>query len=246
MKSLELEVAELRKRNAVLETGTVDHLLALDGNSAEVDELTNMGDLESAASQDLICQLQETLASKDIPASSSRTPGSQPGIDMATCSMGGTTFPNQSLQVRYPPVEPSVEPGRESDLAKPDAIVNFVLSLEQPCLYHHRLPSPELIATGSFGATGHSSMLSNVVVDRAPSFSLNPLAFGYPPNAEWQTPTAELETLLQMSQQLGLDTEITPVQVWSHVKQHPKFGFFTVAHLEILRARLLPLVKCHG
>lgn len=162
--------------------------------------------------------------------------------------MGNTTFPNQSLEVHYPAHESTaavMQPAKLGDDS--NAIINFVLSLEQPCIYHHRLYSPELLITGDIGATGHSSMLSNIVVNRAPGFSLNPLAFGYRPDAKWQTPIVELEQLLETSKQLGLDPEeITPIQIWNLVRQHPKFEAFTLGHLDMLRSRVHSAVKCYG
>jgi len=165
--------------------------------------------------------------------------------------MAGTTFPNQSLHVQ-------LESPRERAASRPHpkkpiiddsaAIINFVLSLERPCIYHHRIPSPELLITGSIGATGHASMLSSIVLDRAPSFSFNPLAFGYPPDATWQTPTVELEQLLETSQRLDLDAdEVTPIQVWGLLRQDTKFAAaFRTEHLELLRTRLYSFVKCYG
>lgn len=171
----------------------------------------------------------------------------RPTGDMALCSMGQTTFPNQRLQCTYSSCESKM--GTEPPTApvdSPEIAINFVLSLERLCLYHHRIPSPELLMMGSIGGSGHSSMLSSVIMDRAPPFKFNPLTFGYPPDAEWHTPTVELEQLLRTSEQLGLDTEVTPIQIWNTVKQHPNVGTLNVTHLDLLRTRLYPSVICYG
>ena len=83
-------------------------------------------------------------------------------------------------------------------------------------------------------------------MDRAPKFSFNPLAFGYPPDAKWQTPTVELEQLLETSLRLELDAEVTPIQIWNLVRQNPKFDAFTTEHLDLLQTRLSTFVKCYG
>jgi hypothetical protein len=211
---------------------------------------------EAAASQKVIRQLRETLASRNalLPeAANSAALDTQP-LDnlLASCSMGGTTFPSQRLEFHFPSSSyRSPTANRETQptnlVNNPNAIVNFVLSLEQPCIYHHRMPSPELLITGSISATGHSSMLSSPVMARAPTFKFNPLSFGYPPNIEWQTPTIELEQLLETSQRLDLDAEeVTPIQIWSLIRQNPKFDALTTEHLDILGTRLHTFVKCYG
>lgn len=248
MKSIEIEVAELRKRNAVLVAGK--RFLADCTTCSHQTDQSRLG-AEAAASQEVIRQLRETLASKNVSLPvdcTGQTRDHEPTGNLASCSMGKTSFPNQRLEVQYPSHDSlagvAAHPATLDD--NPNAVVNFVLSLEQPCIYHHRLPSPELLITGSIGGTGHSSMLSSIVMDRAPDFSFNPLTFGYPPDASWQTPTVELEQLLATSQQLGLDDEVTPIQVWNLVRQHAKFGACTTEHLEGLRSRLGTFVKCYG
>jgi hypothetical protein len=123
--------------------------------------------------------------------------------------------------------------------------VNFVLALEHPCLYHHGIPSAMLLAHGEIGY-GHSLMLSSPIMEHSPSYSLNPLKMGFPRGAKWSVPALELEKLLSFSDQIELEGEITPVQVWHTVRQHPNFSRLTPERLEGLRNALLPNVKCLG
>jgi hypothetical protein len=123
--------------------------------------------------------------------------------------------------------------------------VNFVLALEQKCLYHHSIPSVPMLAHGDVGY-GHSRMLSSPIMEHSPSYSLNPLKMGWPRGTTWNVPAGELERLLSFSDQIELEGEVTPVQVWNEVRCHPNFSLMTPEALEALRDALLPNVKCLG
>ena len=83
-------------------------------------------------------------------------------------------------------------------------------------------------------------------MSRAPNFSLNPLQMGRPSGSQWHVPAGELERLLDLSQQIDLDGEITPVQAWQTIRYHPRFDTLLPQQLESLRDALLPSVKCYG
>ena len=123
--------------------------------------------------------------------------------------------------------------------------VNFVLALEHPCLYHHGIPSVPMLAHGDVGY-GHSLMLSSPIMEHSPKYSLNPLKLGFAKGSSWTVPAAELEKLLSFSNQIELEGEITPVQVWHTIVRHPAFQCLTPKKLEALRDALLPSVKCLG
>ena len=135
--------------------------------------------------------------------------------------------------------------GHPHGLDSTQTAVNFVLALEQPCMLHFGVLSPELLIQGSVG-TGHEAMLSSPVMARAPNFSFNPLRIGRPHGSQWSVPAAELERLLDLSHQIDLDGEITPVQAWQRIRYHPSFGILLPEQLEFLRDALLPEVKCYG
>jgi hypothetical protein len=124
--------------------------------------------------------------------------------------------------------------------------INFILVLETPCLHHHKITSPELLITGSTGGTGHQQMLSSPIMARSPKLSFNPLDLGYPPEAEWTVPTAELESLLSLSPILEGEEELTPVQGWYLIRNHPWFDKASPEKLQSLSQALLPDIKCYG
>jgi hypothetical protein len=124
--------------------------------------------------------------------------------------------------------------------------INFILALENPCFHHHKIPSPELLITGSIGGTGHQQMLSSPIMARSPKFSFSPLSFGYSSEAEWTVPTAELESLLNLSPILEGEEELTPVQGWYLIRNHPIFNQISPENLQSLSQALLPDIKCYG
>lgn len=102
-----------------------------------------------------------------------------------------------------------------------------------------------MLAHGDLGA-GHSLMLSSPIMEHSPHYSLNPLKMGWPRGATWQVPSIELEKLLSFSDQIELEGEITPVQVWHAVITHPSFVKMTPERLEVMRNILEANVKCLG
>ena len=56
----------------------------------------------------------------------------------------------------------------------------------------------------------------------------------------------ELEKLLNFSNKLSLDGEITPVEAWQRIRQHAHFEMLTTDGLDALKEMLLPQVNCYG
>lgn len=119
--------------------------------------------------------------------------------------------------------------------------VEFVLALEQPCLGHHFAHSND--AEGS----GHEMMLMSPIMSRSPALnaSMDPRS-GLPSGSKWTVPAVELEKLLEFSDRLSLDGEITPVEIWQRIRQHPNFGLLTRHGLSALQSTLVPKVTCYG
>jgi len=60
-------------------------------------------------------------------------------------------------------------------------------------------------------------------------------------------PATGIERLLLLSGSVPLfDDELTPVQAWNKVRQHPGFGTLGAARLEGLKKTLLKGVRCYG
>ena len=119
--------------------------------------------------------------------------------------------------------------------------VEFVLALEQPCLGHHYSHCTD--AEGS----GHEMMLMSPIMSRSPALNslLEPRS-GLPSGSKWTVPAVELEKLLEFSDRLSLDGEITPVEVWQRIRQHPNFSLLTRDGLKALQTTLVPQVMCYG
>lgn len=64
----------------------------------------------------------------------------------------------------------------------------------------------------------------------------------YPPKIE----SSELLSLLDLSNRLPLDGEITPVMAWAMVLRHPNLKYFTTADLAGMSETLKSKVRCYG
>ncbi|KIW68174.1 hypothetical protein PV04_04135 [Phialophora macrospora] len=140
--------------------------------------------------------------------------------------------------------------------------VDFVLALEHVCLEHHTAQA------SADDGSGHEMMLMSPIMwhspagpsqpadqsshsstTRQPSPAARPAAqtsSGLPSGTRWSVPAIELEKLLDFSDRLSLDGEITPVEAWQRIRQHPNFEGLTRDGLEGLKQTLLPEVTCYG
>jgi hypothetical protein len=153
-----------------------------------------------------------------------------------------SSVPNYShpLNTDVPLQDPSRHPyGLDSSQVG----IDFVLALEHPCLYHHKLPNPEL--AGSIG-TGHELMVQSPIMRCAPALQIKGQQRRLPSSSKWNVPAWELEKLLSFSEGLDLDGEVTPIQAWQRIRNHDKFGTLTLGALETLRESLLSVVQCYG
>lgn len=141
------------------------------------------------------------------------------------------------------PAAPSVS----TSMAHPQGLgatqvgVDFVLTLEHVCLEHHAEHS--VADDGS----GHEMMLMAPIMWRSPPLNqTSQTGSGLPSGTRWTVPAVELEKLLEFSDRLSLDGEITPVEAWQRIRQHPNFQNLTRDGLDALKAALLPEVQCYG
>jgi hypothetical protein len=133
--------------------------------------------------------------------------------------------------------------GHQHDLDAAQIAVDFVLDLERPCLSHH---GPE-VHNGEF--SGHKLMVQTPIMAHSntprPVFNLKP-GGQIPASASWTVPAVEVERLLNLSSRLSLEGEITPIEAWQKIKQHPGFASLDRDGLEQLKTILLPEVQCLG
>ncbi|KUI66929.1 hypothetical protein VM1G_01900 [Cytospora mali] len=73
----------------------------------------------------------------------------------------------------------------------------------------------------------------------------NPAATAAPPRT-WELSKADLATLLDLSQKLNLDGEITPVMAWGMVLGHPRLGELNERDFVKLTEELKSKVRCYG
>ena len=119
-----------------------------------------------------------------------------------------------------------------SGLDAPQIGIDFVLSLEQPCLGHTR-SDPH-----SGEPSGHALTAQAPLLTAAPT-SLSP-------SKSWQIPAIEIERLLELSAQLNLLDEVTPVQAWSRIRSAPGFEKLSRDTLDGLKFALMAEVQCYG
>lgn len=62
----------------------------------------------------------------------------------------------------------------------------------------------------------------------------------------WELSKADLATLLDLSQKLNLDGEITPVMAWGMVLAHPRLGELGTDDIASLAEDLTGKVRCYG
>lgn len=62
----------------------------------------------------------------------------------------------------------------------------------------------------------------------------------------WELSKADLNTLLDLSQKLNLDGEITPIMAWGMVLGHPRLGELNEVDFRELSEGLRSKVRCYG
>ncbi|KAL6809308.1 hypothetical protein GGI42DRAFT_317606 [Trichoderma sp. SZMC 28013] len=145
-------------------------------------------------------------------------------------------------QVPAPTVTTQAEPGDRTRLAELDATqvgMEFVLTLERPCLHHlHGNPKKPL--------EPHGHALTATVQLQA-SLSLPPIDPKNPvPPSYHNAPAAVLDRLLNLAPSVSPDGDVTPIQAWHFIRRQPQFGGFEVQRLNRLAERLREAAKCHG
>ena len=110
--------------------------------------------------------------------------------------------------------------------------IDFVLALENPCLLHTR---NDLESAESYG---------HILTTQAPLLTNGPRLLEHA--SSWTIPAVEIERLLNLSSQLNLAGELTPVQAWSRIRSHPEFEKLNFDQLESLKQALLPEIQCYG
>ncbi|KAG5954608.1 hypothetical protein E4U58_007554 [Claviceps cyperi] len=130
--------------------------------------------------------------------------------------------------------------------------IDFVLTLEKPCMQH----LPFLTSRSEEGhPCGHALMATcppapfNKISPRSPFGPSHTCDYGdgtNPGQGTWEISKADLATLLDLSQKLNLDGEITPVMAWGMILNHPRFADFKAEDFARIAAELGRKVRCYG
>jgi hypothetical protein len=197
------------------------------------------------------------FAEFDISQSSIPRDSTSPdSLDADEQYSGVTSFPPAAFHTRLPSQSVQIHPQHTSEVTSGKGLssmptfahcqpishpygldaaqvgIDFVLALENPCLSH---TTSDLESTDSYG---------HVLTTNAPLLTLRPR---HPqPDSSWAVPASEIERLLNLSSQLNLAGELTPVQAWSRIRSYPGFEKLNLDQLETLQKALLKEVQCYG
>ncbi|KAH7355557.1 hypothetical protein BKA66DRAFT_430136 [Pyrenochaeta sp. MPI-SDFR-AT-0127] len=152
---------------------------------------------------------------------------------------GQKQYPEEQSAMLIPshssPANASSTEDGSSDLDPAVVGVDFVLTLESPCLPHidvaHSSHTPS--------STGHALTVSACLLHHRPTQATSPVA--------WQLSSTGIERLLELSRAISLeDGEVTPVQAWDYIRQHAQYAGLEIARWECLKEKLVLHVKCYG
>ena len=188
----------------------------------------------------------QTRMHVDMVPSSSATATNSEMLDLMGTPEKMRLTPARQLP---PTLQAERSPPKGQTIAHPHGLddaqvaIDFVLDLERPCLTHH---GPE-IHNGDFN--GHTLMVQTPIM--ASSSTPRPvynLKHGgtLPYGTTWTVPAVEVERLLNLSSRLSLEGELTPIEAWQRIKQHPCFATLDRERLQQLKTVLVPEVHCWG
>ncbi|KAL8962307.1 MAG: hypothetical protein Q9183_005177, partial [Haloplaca sp. 2 TL-2023] len=136
-----------------------------------------------------------------------------------------------SFSPTYQHPAPASIPGA---LDSAEVAIDFVLALEHPCMPH--IPHPS--NPSSEDPSNHALMMSAPLMCRSPRPPQ--------PDSSWSANGSILRQLLNLSSTINLDGEITPVEAWHRIRQHPRFSSVDRYALEQIKADLSSIVRCCG
>ncbi|KAF2740909.1 hypothetical protein EJ04DRAFT_518125 [Polyplosphaeria fusca] len=118
--------------------------------------------------------------------------------------------------------------------------MEFVLTLEAPCLHHTQGEANHT----HLDPTGHALTMTAPLLFQNPH--QQPVDTSSSKQRAWETPHIGLEKLLSLSSNFELADELTPVQAWHQIRTHPDFEGVPVPHLKRFTEDMLKHVKCYG
>ena len=115
-----------------------------------------------------------------------------------------------------------------------ETAIDFVLALEHPCMPHIPYPADPPTADPA----NHLMMASTPLVARSPE---SPKF-----NSTWTASGAIIKELLNLSSSINLEGEITPVEAWHRLHDHPDFWRLDRNQIDNLKRELSSAVRCCG
>ncbi|KAM0486036.1 hypothetical protein ACHAPX_000737 [Trichoderma viride] len=239
------EVQQLRARVHILTTLLSHNGVSLPPEFAE--EIshgyilhTDDSSPESEQAQTAIRPLEELQLD---PTSKPANQSSPSGSDVFGLRHHGSRFFRRQLPlVPTATITLSAEPSDKTHLSELDVTtvgMEFVLTLERPCLGHvHGNPKKP-------SEPGGHALTATVQLQAA--LSLPPIDPQNPkPPPYQQAPAAVLDRLLNLAPTVAEDGDVTPIQAWHYIRHQPHFGGFEIQNLNRLAEKLLVAMKCHG
>ena len=117
-----------------------------------------------------------------------------------------------------------------------EVAIEFVLALEHPCMTHIEHPS----TMSSTDPSNHIHLVSAPLLFSAPR----------PPQPNttpsWTASGAIIKELLNLSSSINLEGEITPVEAWHRLRQHPDFWKLDQLGIDSLKNELSSNARCCG
>ena len=111
--------------------------------------------------------------------------------------------------------------------------IDFVLALEHRCMGHIPYQDPP-----TADPTTHMMMASTSLVAHAPDAPQI--------NSTWTASGATIKALLNLASSINLEGEITPVEAWHQLRNHPEFWKLSPHQIEELKWELSKEVRCCG
>lgn len=210
-------------RTAVLKyVATVSLRDVTDGNQRLQVTMPEMTDYSNAAFDNFTSPISSSMETSSPDSGNTAAPK----VREISTQLSERSFPNE------PPKRQGV--AQASILDNPQIGIDFVLSLEQPCLGHTRSEG----GISSEVPSGHALTAQAPLLTAAPPTVTT--------SSSWQIPAIEIDRLLDLSSQLNLLGEVTPVQAWARLRSHPGFQKMDRGSLESLKQALMAEVHCYG
>ncbi|KAJ5342084.1 hypothetical protein N7541_011208 [Penicillium brevicompactum] len=106
--------------------------------------------------------------------------------------------------------------------------VDFVLSLERPCLSRTQVMRPN----------SQTLSMQGTLLQHAPST--------FTTDTRWEVSAEAFQRLFEMADKLDLNGYITPVQAWNRIRDHENFSRLTREKLRTLEHNMGPNIRCQG